>query len=145
MKMKFALPMFLLSASLGYVHTAMASYYDVKPLAVQRVYFIEPSDGAVVESEFKVEMGVQGMEVMPAGTIAENTGHHHLLIDATQQINAGETIPAGSDKHLHFGKGQTETKIKLAPGPHTLTLQFANGAHVSYGEKMRSTIHVTVK
>lgn len=145
MKSKLVLPMVLLCASIGYAHTALAGYYDVTPLTKQRVYFIEPKDGAIVESEVKVVMGVQGMDVMPAGTVLENTGHHHLLIDASPQINAGETIPAGSDKHLHFGKGQTETKIKLTPGSHTLTLQFANGAHISYGENMRSTINVTVK
>lgn len=145
MKSKLALPVFLFLASTGYVHNASAGYYDFKPMPEQRVYFIEPQDGAVVGSEVKVVMGVQGMEVMPAGTVTDNTGHHHLLIDASQQINAGEAIPVGSDKHLHFGKGQLETKIKLAPGPHTLTLQFANGAHISYGEKMRSTINVTVQ
>jgi hypothetical protein len=89
-------------------------------------------------------MGVQGMEIKPAGTAAENTGHHHLLIDA-QQVNAGDVIPVGNDQYRHFGKGQTETVIKLTPGTHTLTLQFANGAHVSYGAEMRSTIDVTVK
>jgi len=33
------------------------------------------------------------------------------------------------DTHLHFGKGQTEASIVLAPGKHKLTLQFANALH----------------
>ena len=49
------------------------------------------------------------------------------------------------DQHRHFGKGQTETEITLPPGRYRLTMQFADGAHRSYGEKMRKTIEVTVK
>ena len=55
-----------------------------------------------------------------------------------------EVIPA-DDKHLHFGKGQTETMVKLPPGKHTLMLQFADGAHKSYGPGMSAKIEVTVK
>jgi hypothetical protein len=145
MRFKLALPMFVLFSSMGYAHNVLANNYYLINSSEQRVYFVEPKDGAVVGTEVKVVMGVQGMEIKPAGTIGENTGHHHLLIDAPQQLNVGEAIPTGSANHLHFGKGQTETVIKLAPGTHTLTLQFANGAHVSYGEKMRSTISVTAK
>lgn len=145
MRSKLVLPMFMLLSSIGYTHNVLASdYYSIKS-PVQRVYFVEPKDGAIVGNEVKVVMGVEGMEIKPAGAVVDNTGHHHLLIDAQQQLNAGEAVPTGSNKHLHFGKGQTETSVKLAPGTHTLTLQFANGAHVSYGEKMRSTINVTVK
>lgn len=107
------------------------------------VFFVEPKNGAVVGTEFKVVMGVKGMDVKPAGEMVENTGHHHLLVD-TGPVELGKVIPA-DDKHLHFGKGQTDTMVKLAPGRHTLQLQFADGAHRSYGEAMRATITVTVK
>jgi hypothetical protein len=55
----------------------------------------------------------------------------------------GQAIPA-DDMHLHFGKGQTETEVTLKPGEHKLTLQFADGAHRSYGPKMSKTIKITV-
>ena len=109
----------------------------------EEVSFTEPSDGATLGREFKVIMAVEGMEIEPAGTVADKTGHHHLLIDAGP-VPAGKVI-AKSDKSLHFGKGQTETILKLAPGKHTLTLQFGNGNHVSYGEDMSATITVTVR
>lgn len=145
MRSKLVLPMFMLLSSIGYAHNVLANdYYSIKSPG-QRVYFVEPKDGAIVGNEVKVVMGVEGMEIKPAGAVVDNTGHHHLLIDVQQQLNAGEAVPVGNDQYRHFGKGQTETMIKLAPGMHTLTLQFANGAHVSYGEKMRSTINVTVK
>jgi hypothetical protein len=109
----------------------------------KRVYFVEPADGATVTSPFKVVFGVDGMVVEPAGAIKADSGHHHLLIN-TGPMKAGEPIPA-DDTRLHFGKGQTETMVTLAPGKYTLTAQFANGAHQSYGEAMSKTIRVTVK
>lgn len=113
------------------------------PAASKAVYFIEPQDGATVASEFKVVMGLKGMTVKPAGDMTPDSGHHHLLIDNPPLIS-GETVPA-TDKHIHFGKGQTETTVKLTPGKHMLVLQFANGLHQSYGPSMSSIITVNVK
>ena len=109
----------------------------------QSVSFLEPADGATVTSPFKVRFAVSGMEVRPAGDMASNTGHHHLLINA-DNVKAGESVPF-DDKHLHFGKGQTEAEVKLPPGSYVLTMQFANGAHQSYGVPLAKSIKVTVK
>jgi hypothetical protein len=111
--------------------------------AAQAVSFAEPADNAVVSSPFKVKFAVSGMEVKPAGEMAANTGHHHLIINGSS-IKAGESIPF-DDTHLHFGKGQTEAEVKLPPGQYKLTMQFANGAHQSYGPGASKTINVTVK
>ncbi len=83
------------------------------------------------------------MQVAPAGEMKPGTGHHHILIN-TPPIAENHVIPA-DDQHKHFGKGQTETELSLPPGVHTLSLQFADGAHRSYGEAYRQTIRVTVK
>ncbi|MEC5162293.1 MULTISPECIES: DUF4399 domain-containing protein [unclassified Janthinobacterium] len=109
----------------------------------QSVSFTEPADGATVSSPFKVKFAVAGMDVKPAGEIAANSGHHHLLINK-ESIKAGDSVPF-DDSHLHFGKGQTEAEVKLAPGVYSLTMQFANGAHQSYGPALSNTIKVTVK
>lgn len=111
--------------------------------AAQSVSFVEPADGATLSSPFKVKFAVNGMEVKPAGDMAVNTGHHHLLINA-EPIKAGESVPF-DDTHLHFGKGQTETEVKLPPGQYRLTMQFANGAHQSYGPALAKSIKITVK
>ncbi len=107
-----------------------------------RVYFVEPKDGATVTSPVHVKFGVDGMKIAPAGTMTEGTGHHHLVIDGGP-VPKGTVVPA--DDHIHYGKGQTETDVKLPPGDHTLTMQFADGAHRSYGPEMASTITVHVK
>jgi hypothetical protein len=109
----------------------------------QSVSFVEPADGATVTSPFKVKFAVSGMDVKPAGDMSEKTGHHHLLIN-TGSVPAGQVIPMDAT-HLHFGKGQTETEVKLPPGHYALTMQFANGAHISYGPEMSKTIQVDVK
>ena len=108
-----------------------------------KVSIISPADGATVDKTFTVKFGVEGIQLAPAGDQTPNTGHHHLLIDG-RPIPKGDVIPA-SERSLHFGKAQTETDIKLPPGQHTLTLQFGDGIHRSYGPEMSSTITVNVK
>ena len=107
------------------------------------VDFIQPKNGETVSQTFVVKFAVKGMKIAPAGDMSADTGHHHLLID-TPDVPEGTVIPM-DDQHRHFGKGQTETEITLAPGRHRLTMQFADGAHRSYGEKFRKTIEVNVK
>ena len=107
------------------------------------VSFPNLTDGQMVSSPVMVEFGVSGMEIKPAGDIVKGTGHHHIIIDGNW-IKTGDLVPA-DDTHIHFGKGQTETTLDLAPGEHTLTLQFANGAHQSYGEAWSKTITITVE
>ncbi len=107
------------------------------------VDFIQPKNGDTVPQTFVVKFAVKGMKVAPAGDMTADTGHHHLLIDVPD-VAEGDVIPM-DDKHRHFGKGQTETEISLPPGRHRLTMQFADGAHRSYGPQYRKTIEVNVK
>ena len=109
----------------------------------QSVSLIEPAHGATVSSPFKVRFGVKGMAVEPAGDIKPNSGHHHLVING-DAVPTGQSVPF-TERSLHFGKGQTETELTLPPGSYSLTAQFANGAHQSYGKPMSQTIRVTVK
>ncbi|NIO39587.1 MAG: DUF4399 domain-containing protein, partial [Burkholderiales bacterium] len=84
------------------------------------VYIISPQDGDTVSSPVTVRFGLKGMGIAPAGIDKPNTGHHHLLIDTDLPALDG---PVPNDtNHKHFGGGQTETIIELAPGKHTLQL-----------------------
>lgn len=91
------------------------------------LYFVSPSDGDVVSGEVRVVFGLRGMGVAPAGVSAPKTGHHHLLID-TVLADFDAPIPA-DENHVHFGAGQTETVIELAPGEHTLQLVLGDHLH----------------
>ena len=106
------------------------------------VYFVNLKDGEKVKSPLFIEMGIKGMEVEPAGKIDEGKGHHHLIIDGSY-TEKGQIVPKDAT-HLHFGKGQTSDTLQLNPGNHTLTLQFANGAHESYGQNWSKTITINV-
>jgi hypothetical protein len=109
------------------------------------VYIIQPVDGAIVEQTFKVVFGLSKMGVAPAGITKENTGHHHILIDTDTLPDLTKSLPA-TDKIKHFGGGQTETQLTLAPGQHTLQLVLGNFAHVPHNKPVVSDkITITVK
>lgn len=108
-----------------------------------KVFFTSPEDGATVESPVTVTFGVEGATVKPAGPLEEGTGHHHVILGA-EGIAQGHGVPK-DDKHIHYGGGQTEGSLELPPGEHTLTLQFADGAHRSYGPALTSSITITVE
>ncbi len=95
------------------------------------VYIGWPNDGEVIHTHrFKVWFGTRNFGVAPAGVTKANTGHHHLLIDASLPP-LDEPIP--NDKnHLHFGAGQTETYIELPPGTHTLQLIMGDADHIPH-------------
>ncbi|MSQ92790.1 MAG: DUF4399 domain-containing protein [Gammaproteobacteria bacterium] len=98
--------------------------------AEARAYIISPLDGATVSSPVTVQFGLHGMGIAPAGIEMANTGHHHLLIDVGLPP-MDQPVPA-DERHLHFGKGQTETTINLAPGKHRLQLLLADHLHLPH-------------
>jgi hypothetical protein len=107
------------------------------------VSFVNIKDGDTLASPFLLEMGVEGMIVEPKGEPRKGYGHHHLLIN-DGPIEKGIVIVADST-HIHYGGGQTSDSVTLAPGNYALTLQFADGLHVSYGEDWANTINVVVQ
>lgn len=141
-RMLFALLMTGLIGTVAAADTAMLP--STSAPAGAEVYIISPSDGATVPTEFTVSFGLKGMGVAPAGVVKEHTGHHHLLVDVSERPAAGQPIPADT-QHIHFGGGQTQTVLKLAPGTHTLQLELGDQNHVPFEPALVSkkiTIHV---
>ncbi len=108
-------------------------------------YIIAPTDGATVKNPVSVVFGLRNpWGVAPAGTKLDNTGHHHLLIDAPLP-DLTQAVPK-DDQHRHFGGGQTETTVTLAPGKHTLQLLLGDFAHVPHQPPVASkAITITVE
>lgn len=108
------------------------------------VDFDSIKENQTFKSPFKVKMKVTGLKIRPAGEDIKDvqSGHHHLIINGTA-IPAGQPVPK-DETHLHYGKGETEAELTLQPGDYTLTLQFADGAHLSYGPELSKTIHIKV-
>jgi hypothetical protein len=110
------------------------------------VYFINVKDGDTVKSPFKIQFGLSGMGIAPAGVEKPNTGHHHLLIDTTLTPEQAKAPIPADDHHLHFGGGQTETMATLPPGRHTLQLVLGDWSHVPFNPPIVSpVITVNVK
>ncbi len=130
-----------LALTLGALNPAMAT----ESANNAKLYFISPADGAELTSPITVKFGLSGMGVAPAGIDKKNTGHHHLLIDLDTLPNMSLPLPSDS-QHKHFGGGQTETSLKLAPGKHTLQLLLGDMNHMPHTPAVLSSkITITVK
>jgi hypothetical protein len=111
-----------------------------------RVFFVQPADGATVQSPVHLEFGAENFEIaaVPAGTPTETRpalGHHHVGID-TDCLPTGTVIPSASP-WVHFGDGKNVIEMQLPPGEHRLTLQVGDDLHRTI-EGLCSTITVNV-
>lgn len=102
------------------------------------VFIISPKNSEIVSSPVNVKFGISGITVAPAGEMMENSGHHHLIIDTGPPDMTGP-VP-NDEQHHHFGKGQTEASIELAPGTHTLQLVLGDWAHIPHDPPVVSNI-----
>jgi hypothetical protein len=103
-------------------------------------YIINLDNGQHVSSPVLVQFGLSGMGISPAGITGqgtENTGHHHLVIDSPTPAT-DVPIPAEAGKYVHFGRGQTETTVELAPGEHTLQIVLGDAAHIPHNPPVMS-------
>ena len=119
----------LLSFSLFFANGLIALEYS-KGAPAAEVYFIAPKNDDIVSGEVVVKFGLQNFGVSPAGLNVNGTGHHHLIIDADLP-NLSQPIQADKN-HVHFGKGQTEVKLELEPGTHTLQLLLGDYRHIPH-------------
>jgi hypothetical protein len=108
------------------------------------LYIIWPNDGERIKGPFWCRFGLRNMGVSRAGDTTPGIGHHHLLVNVDTPLDPTEPIP--SDKnHLHFGGGQTEVRLDLPPGEHTLQLVLGDAEHKPFkppvvSKKIRITI-----
>jgi hypothetical protein len=108
------------------------------------LYIIWPLDGTQIKGGFWCRFGLRNMGVTHAGDTTANTGHHHLLVDVDEALDPNEPIPSDK-KHLHFGAGQTEARLDLPPGPHTLQLVLGDAEHIPFNPPIVSRkIRITV-
>ena len=111
-----------------------------------KVYFVSPADGATVSNPVTIVFGLDGMGVAPAGTEAENTGHHHLLINTNPDTLDLKTSLPATDLIVHFGGGQTQVTKDLPAGTHELQLLLGDWSHVPHDPPIMSeVITITVE
>lgn len=146
---RYDLPLLLVTASLAVALLAVGvSFADSGLPRSQRpedaqVYFISPGAGETLTSPVTVRFGLRQMGVAPAGVERAGTGHHHLIIDA-EMPPLDLPVPA-TDHYRHFGLGQTEIVLELAPGEHTLQLLLGDHLHIPHDPPVVSErISITV-
>ena len=133
----------LLSLSLFFANGLIALEFS-KGAPAAAVYFITPKNDDIVSGQVVVKFGLQNFGVSPAGLNVNGTGHHHLVID-DDLPNMDQPIPADKN-HIHFGKGQTEVKLELEPGLHTLQLLLGDYRHIPHNPPIYSNkIKIVVK
>ncbi len=125
----------LLLAALLVVAAAPLAAQGARPAApaatpaapTPEIYFRAPADGATVPTTFPVAFGLRNYGVAPATVNLANTGHFHILINVDAPP-VGQLIPADS-LHRHYGAGQIETTLTLAPGTYTLRVVLGDFEH----------------
>jgi hypothetical protein len=136
----------LIALSAVLICLTFAAHAQGKPAPKDALlYFVWPQNGATIKGGFWCRFGLRNMGVTHAGDDFQNTGHHHLLIDVSEALDPNEPIPQDKS-HLHFGSGQTETRIELAPGKHTLQLVLGDAKHYPFSPPIVSDkISVRIK
>lgn len=111
-------------------HVLSGGYKKVAAPADAALYFVNLKNGDNVSSPVRVQFGLKGMGVAPAGVEKVGTGHHHLLVDVSS-VDVNAPLPT-DDRHRHFGGGQTEVMLDFKPGTHTLQLLLADQNHIPH-------------
>jgi hypothetical protein len=111
-----------------------------------QAYIVSPKNGDVVKGPVKIVFGLKGMGVAPALVDWPKTGHHHVVVDVAAP-SGDKPIPKNDGKHyFHFGGGQSEGTLELAPGEHTLRLVLADHQHYTHNPPVVSEpVTITVQ
>jgi len=140
--LRLTLGLLFLSATAASLCAQTASATAQPP--APEIFFRAPADGATLPQTFPVVFGLRNYGVAPAGLQYPRTGHFHILINVEPPA-AGVVIPADS-LHRHYGAGQIETSLTLAPGTYTLRLVLADHEHKVIGPALNSRpIRITVR
>jgi len=91
-----------------------------------RIFFVQPTDGATVESPVHFEFGSEDFMISAVPEVVESAregmGHHHLGVE-NDCLPGGEEIPKGTPGWVHFGTGNNTIEMQLTPGEHKFSLQ----------------------
>lgn len=103
------------------------------PRLEAEAYFTNLQDGDKIETPYLLKFGLSGgWGLAPISSSARTkSGHHHLLINRDLPLNFKQALPF-NEQYIHFGKGQMETVLNLAPGTYTLRMLLADQNHLPH-------------
>jgi hypothetical protein len=139
-----------MATSMGWAQPLDRQLQGLHPWQAPRVssqaeaYFTNLSNDAKIETPFVVKFGLSdGWGLAPiAVPMSGKSGHHHLLINRELPLDFKQPLPF-NDQYIHFGKGQMESVLNLAPGIYNLRLLLADDKHLPhfvYSKPMRITV-----
>lgn len=103
------------------------------PRANAEAYFTNLKDGDEIDTPYVLRFGLSGgWGLAPISKAARaKSGHHHLLVNRDLPLNFKEPLPF-NEQYIHFGKGQMEHVLHLAPGSYTLRMLLADQRHLPH-------------
>ncbi len=116
----------------------------ITPHLATGAWFTNLEDGAKIQTPYLATFGLDdGWGLAPiASPVAGKSGHHHLLINRDLPLDFKKVLPF-NEQHVHFGKGQMESLLTMAPGEYTLRLLFADDQHLPrfvYSKAIKITV-----
>lgn len=132
------------SAGSGQVKSRSLVWQAPLPVQGGDAYFTNLTNGDKIETPFVVKFGLSGgWGLAPiAKASAGKSGHHHLLVNRDLPLDFKKALPF-SEQYIHFGKGQMETVLDLAPGDYNLRLLLADQNHLPhfvYSKQLKITV-----
>ena len=123
---------------------ALHPWQAALPRLTAEAYFTNLKNGDQIETPFLVKFGLSGgWGLAPVAKPSKGKGgHHHLLVNRDLPLDFKQPLPF-TDQYIHFGKGQMETVLTLAPGEYTLRLLLADNGHLPhfvYSKPMNITV-----
>ncbi|WP_291143033.1 DUF4399 domain-containing protein [Hydrogenophaga sp.] len=103
------------------------------PRLSAEAYFTNLKDGDRIETPYVLKFGLSGgWGLAPIAQAGHGkSGHHHLLVNRDLPLNFKQALPF-NDQYIHFGKGQMETVLTLAPGEYKLRMLLADQQHLPH-------------
>ena len=101
------------------------------PHLTEQASFTNLEDGAKIQTPYLLHFGLDdGWGLAPTTSpVAGKSGHHHLLINRDLPLDFKKALPF-NNQYIHFGKGQMESVLTMAPGVYTLRLLLADDQHL---------------
>nr|WP_315848538.1 DUF4399 domain-containing protein [uncultured Rhodoferax sp.] len=114
------------------------------PAGTAEAYFTNLKSGDRIETPFLLKFGLSGgWGLAPiAKPLGGKSGHHHLLVNRDLPLDFKAALPF-NEQYIHFGKGQMEAVLTLAPGTYTLRMLLADDKHLPhfvYSKPLKVTV-----
>ena len=115
-------------------------------LARRSITITAPREGETVSGpDVTVRLAAANMEIVPAGDMTPNSGHHHIIVNADLPA-MDAPIPAEEGVYIHMGMGQTEyTLTGLEPGEYRIIALVGDHIHRPLDPPVVDTVRFVVQ